>query len=229
VAEPEGPAAAAGTAGAGSASAGSPEANAGPTHSTTSWWDSTTGAPDPGQGGSDRDGAPSTGGSRSDRRRPPPTTDQPPPDLGRAAADITRALTDERYGGVRGRVIRAAIGWLPIALGIGWVFGEVTGCGRFAATCDGSAEPFVLSLQVAAFVILLFVPVLASVATTAAVTLFVAAVIAALIVSATGGAADGESRRATLGAVLLVAWFVGVAIAVMRRIRSLPSPTRPVS
>ena len=229
---PAGTDAGAATPGAGSATAGagSPEAAASATHSTTSWWDSTTGPPGPDPGASARDGdTPAGGRSRSDRRRPPPAAEPPPPDLGRAAADITRALTDERYGGLRGRVIRAAIGWLPIAIGIGWVFGEVTGCGRFAATCDGSAEPFVLLLQVGAFGLLLLFPVLASVATTAAVTLFVAAVIAALIVSATGGAADAESRRATLGAVLLIAWFAGIAIAVMRRIRSLPSPTRPVS
>jgi hypothetical protein len=144
-------------------------------------------------------------------------------------ADITHALTDERFGGVRGRVARAIIGWLPIALGVGWVVGELTGCGRFAATCDGASEPFVLLLQVAALGVLLLVPALASVATMAALALFAAAVIAALILSATGSAADGDSRRAALGAVLLVAWLVGLAIAVMRRIRALPSPTRPVS
>ena len=153
----------------------------------------------------------------------------PPPDLGRAAADITRALTDERYGGIRGRVARAVVGWLPIALGVGWVLGELTGCGRFAATCDGATEPLVLLLQIGVLALLLVVPVLASLATTAALSLLVAAVVAALIVSATGSAADGESRRAALGAVLFVAWLVGLAIAVMRRIRTLPSPTRPVS
>ena len=65
----------------------------------------------------------------------------PPPDLGRAFAEIVRAITDVQYGGWRGRVVRAIIGWLPIALGLGWLIGELTGCGRFAATCDGSADP----------------------------------------------------------------------------------------
>ena len=35
-----------------------------------------------------------------------------------------------------GRVGRAVVGWAPIALGIGWLVGELSGCGRFAATCD---------------------------------------------------------------------------------------------
>ena len=77
-------------------------------------------------------------------------------------ADIVRALTDTDYGGLRGRVGRAVIGWLPIALGLGWFIGEVTGCGRFAATCDGSAGPISLALQLAVFAVLLGVPVLAS-------------------------------------------------------------------
>ena len=215
---------------AGSASEPIADHGAGPTHTTSSWWDSTTGpAAASGEGAATADAFAAEADPRPDDRRRPPTVAPPPPDLGRAAADITHALTDERFGGVRGRVARAVIGWLPIAFGVGWVVGELTGCGRFAATCDGSTDPFVLLLQVAVLVLLLLVPVLASIATMAAVTLFAAALFAALILSATGSAADGDSRRAALGAVLLVAWLVGVAVGVARRIRTLPSPTRPVS
>ncbi len=155
--------------------------------------------------------------------------DPPPPDLGRAAADIARAIGDDRIGGVRGRVARAIIGWLPIAFGIGWLLGEVTGCGRFAATCDGSAEPFVLLLQVG----VAGAPAPRSAGgdpgTTAAVALLAAAVVATLILSATGTAADEGSRRATLGAVLLIAWLAGLGIGVMRRLRSVSMRGRPVS
>jgi curved DNA-binding protein CbpA len=203
---------------------------AGPTHTTSSWWDSTTGpaAAPSGSGLSAADRfATETGPLADDRHRA--SAVQPAPDIGRAAEDIIRALTDERLGGVRGRVARAVIGWLPIAFGIGWIVGELTGCGRFAATCDGSADPLVLIIQVAVLAVLLVVPVLASIATMAALALFAAAIVAALILSATGSAADGDSRRAALGAVLLVAWFVGVAIAVVRRFRTMSSPTRPVS
>ena len=145
------------------------------------------------------------------------------------AAGIGRALTDERYGGMRGRLARAIIGWLPIAFGLGWLVGEITGCGRFAATCDGATQPMVTLLQVAILGVLLAVPALASLATMAALALLGAAAVAALILSATGAAADTDSRRATLGVVFLVAWVVGLAIAIGRRLRALPTPTRPVS
>jgi hypothetical protein len=207
-----------------------------PTHTTTSWWDSTAGrGADP-----DQDGDPDLGptpaaapGSRprpTDRRDPAPAVPATPsPDLGRALADIGRALTDTHYGGWRGRVVRAVIGWLPIALGIGWLIGELTGCGRFAATCDGSAGPIALTLQIGVLAVLLAVPVLASLTTMASLTVLGASLIAALILSATGSAADADSRRVALGFVLVVAWLVGLAVAIWRRWGTVPAPTRPVS
>ena len=205
---------------------------AGPTHTTSSWWDSTAGPTGPTGATGPTGPEPDSPASERMRRRDGPTAgalDPPPPDLGRAAADIARALTDDRFGGMRGRFFRAVLGWLPIALGLGWVVGELTGCGRFAASCDGAVEPFLMLLQVALLGALLLVPTAASVATTAALALLAAAVVAALILSATGGAADGDSRRAALGAVLLVAWLVGLAIAIARRLRALPRRTSPVS
>jgi hypothetical protein len=138
-------------------------------------------------------------------------------------------LVDERTGGMPGRIIRAIVGWIPIAIAIGWFIGELTGCGRFAATCDGSSEPLVLGLQVLTLAILLVVPALAALATIATLTVLVAAVLGALTLSSTGEAADLEARAATLGVVLLVAWTVGLILAVARRVRAAPSPTRPVS
>jgi hypothetical protein len=144
-------------------------------------------------------------------------------------ADIGRALTDTHYGGWRGRVARAVIGWLPIALGLGWLIGEISGCGRFAATCDGSAGPIGLALQLGVLAVLLAIPVLASLTTMASLTVLGASFLAALILSATGSAADGDSRRAALGFVLVVAWLVGLAIAIWKRWGTVPAPTRPVS
>lgn len=198
------------------------EPGAPPTHTTSSWWDSTTGTTGPAPA---QDWA-STGGSEAADQR---TVPAPPPDLGRAMADIGRALTDEGFGGLRGRVARAIIGWLPIAFGIGWMAGEMTGCGRFAATCDGTADPFVLLLQAAVLVLLLLVPALASVTVMASIALLSAAVVATLILSATGEAADGDARRSVLGVVLLLAWLAGLAIAVARRVRALSPPATPVS
>ena len=103
-------------------------------------------------GGRRGDAATAYGRGPADTRAEPPTGEPPPPDLGRAAADITHALTDDRFGGSRGRLARALIGWLPIALGLSWLVGEMTGCGRFAATCDdGVAGPMLFVLQILAF------------------------------------------------------------------------------
>ena len=165
------------------------------------------------------------GEARPIDREPPP----PPPDLGRAAADIARAMTDEHFGGLRGRVARAVIGWLPIAFGIGWAFGEITGCGRFAASCDGTADPFVLLLQGTVLALLVLVPALATLATVAAMALLGAALAGTFILSATGTAGDADARRQALGAVLLVAWLAGFGIAIVRRLRDLSTHGRPVS
>jgi hypothetical protein len=216
-----------------------PGSSAGPTHTTTSWWESTAGSAEP-------TGTAARGADRSTGDRPPAgsgrgpnpsgarpggsTAEPPPPDLGRAAADITRALTDERFGGPRGRIVRAVVGWLPIAFGLAWLVGELTGCSRFSATCDGGAvDPLLLGLQVVVLALLLLVPVAASAAAMASLSLFVAAVVASLILSATGSAADGDARRAALGVVLVVAWLIGLAIAIGRWARTLRSPTSPVS
>ncbi len=202
---------------------------AGPTHTTSSWWDSTAGAAAWGSAG---DGGPSPPPPPARPASPPrhdPPPGDPPFDLGRSAADFGRMLVDERAGGMHGRIVRAIVGWIPIALAIGWFIGELTGCGRFAATCDGSAEPLALALQVLTLAILLVVPSLAALATIATLIVLVAAVFGALTLSSTGEAADIEARAATLGAVLLVAWTIGLVLAIVRRVRAVPSPTRPVS
>jgi len=126
-------------------------------------------------------------------------------------------------------VARAVIGWLPIAFGIGWLVGELTGCGRFAASCDGAATPFVLLMQGLLLALLVLIPALASIATLAAMTLLGAAIITSLVLSATGGAADSTARQLTLGSVLLISWLAGLAVGVGRRLRDLPARGRPVS
>jgi hypothetical protein len=160
---------------------------------------------------------------------PPRMTDEPVPDPAQAMATMARALTDPRSGGVRGRAIRAVLGWLPIALGLGWLLGELTGCDRFAATCDPAVDPLILLIQGGALVALLLLPLAASLAAGAAIGLIAAAVAATLVLSATGAAADEGSRRTTLGVLLLVAWLGGLAVSIVQRLRSASSRVRPVS
>ncbi len=211
-----------------------PDPDAAPMHTTESWWASTAGpedATDPGQdpigtaGTTDAEPEPAARRWRAAASRP----GDPAPDPARAAVDLGRALTDPRSGGLRGRVLRAMLGWVPIALGIGWVVGEITGCGRFAATCDPSVAPLTAVGQGIVLAALLLVPEIAAITAGAAIVLLLAAVGATLILSATGAAADETSRRAALGALLLMAWLSGLAIAVFRRLRFGREASRPVS
>lgn len=213
------------------AAPGVPNDNQGPTHTTTSWWDSTAGpagaTPQP-----DPTPRPATRPATPPRATPrPPTFGEalPVPDLGAAATQLGRALIDERTGGRRARIVRAVVGWLPIAFALGWFVGELTGCSRFAATCDGTTQPFLLALQVAALLVLLVVPVLASVASMAALTALIVALMVSLVITATGSAADGDSRQATLGVLVVIAWAFGLAFAIAGRVRALVGRAGPVS
>ncbi|MEX1169443.1 MAG: J domain-containing protein [Chloroflexota bacterium] len=209
-----------------------------PTHTTSSWWDSTAGPEE--TAGSEEVARPDEAFSppaEAAEAFAPPTSGRgaasgardAAPDPTRAAIDLGRALTDPRSGGLRGRVVRGVLGWIPIALGIGWLVGELTGCGRFAATCDPAVTPLTAVGQAIVLVALVVVPEVAAIAAGAALVLLAAALGATLVLSATGTAADEGSRRAALGALLLVAWLGGLAIAVVRRFRSGPHSSRPVS
>jgi hypothetical protein len=208
--------------------AGDPSARRGvpdepaPTHTTSSWWRSTagpTGSPLGAEAASDGPPPRTTAGGRPTSgvhaAGPPP----PPPDLAAAATDLGRALTDERTAHGRWRLVQALVGWLPIVFGIAWLIGELTGCGRFSATCDGGMSALTPVFAIGALAVLLLVPTLAALAAAGTVGLVVAAVPTTLLLSATGGAANVESRNALLGAVLVVAWLAGLGVGVARRLR----------
>jgi hypothetical protein len=204
---------------------GTTPAEPAPTHSTSSWWRSTAGPagvpPEP-ETAHERPagrGRPPAGARAA--AAPPP----PPPDLAAAATDLGRALTDERTAHGRWRLVQAVVGWLPIVLGLGWLIGEMTGCGRFSATCDSGTSILAPVLAVAALAVLLLVPRLAALAAAGAVAMVVAAVPTTLLLSATGEAATIEVRTAALGVVLVVAWVVGLVIGVARRLRTGEVPS----
>ena len=107
--------------------------------------------------------------------------------------------------------------------------GELTGCGRFAAGCDGTTDWLVILAQAAVLAVLLLVPPVASIAATAGLVLLASAPVAALALSASEYAPDREARQSALGVVFLMAWLIGVVIALVRRVRAPSTPTRPVS
>lgn len=97
-----------------------------PTHTTSSWWDATAG----------------------------PAADAPfPHDPGPPAPDDPAEDRSDR--GLAGRVGLAVLGWIPIALGIGWIGGEVSGCGRFSATCDPAQGTLVWISQLVVLALLI--------------------------------------------------------------------------
>ena len=125
--------------------------------------------------------------------------------------------------------MRAVLGWLPIALGLGWLLGELTGCGRFAATCDPVRRAAHGSWPGIVLAILVLLPEIAAIAAGAALFVLGAAIAASLVLSATGAAADEASRRTALGGLVLVAWLGGLATALVRRARSGSRSAGPVS
>jgi curved DNA-binding protein CbpA len=186
-----------------------------PRHTTSSWWDSTSGP-----GAATREEAPEPARS-APRPRPsqPPrptasTSIEEPPSLSR----IGHALTVGAPPSFGWRVARATIGWLPIGLAIGWASGELTGCSRFAATCDPGTAPLTWAAQALVFVLLLALPTLAGWAVVAAVVSLIVAVPATLFVTASAGGAAGQAGPSFLGIVLGLAWLGGaIAAAILLR------------
>ena len=145
-----------------------------------------------------------------------------------AALRAMRSWVIDGRPGLIGRLGRAVFGWAPLALAIGWAVGEVSGCGRFAATCDPAAAPVSWLGQLLALLLLLAVPRLARIAAVAAVTTLVAAVSGALVLSAVGTQDYAEAGRAALSGLIVIAWGVGLVVAVAREVRMM-ARSGPVS
>lgn len=183
-----------------------------PTHTTTSWWDAT--AADPAAPVADH--APA-----ADPTPAPPA--RPARGATPTAWDAARFL-EPASGGVVGRIGRGVLGWAPVALGIGWLAGEITGCARFAASCDASSAPMAWFAQVVVLALLLIVPRLAVAATIATIATLAAAIPGSLLVTSMGAAADLGSARSALGALLVIGWSVGIVVGLIREVRRLRVP-----
>ena len=140
-----------------------------------------------------------------------------------------RALTQGLPPSFGWRLARAVIGGLPIALAIGWTVGEMSGCARYAASCDDGIGAVALVAQLLVFLTLLALPIVAGWAVIAAIVSLVAAVPATLFVTANAGGEAAAVGGGFLGVVLALAWVLGIVGAiVMGRRRPLDS-TGPVS
>jgi curved DNA-binding protein CbpA len=215
------------------------------THTTSSWWEATAGhAPRARGSASARSGPGSTaaatgpagdaGTSAGTAAAARPRFDRSVPDRpARLTIDgvleAVRAWLDDERPGAMGRIARAIVGWAPIALGIGWVSGEISGCGRFAAGCDDAAVMSAWLIQIAVLVVLLVVSRLARIASVATLATLAAAIPAALLLSATGSPDDAAAGRVALSGLLVIAWVVGLVFSTARELRGIGLGGRPVS
>ncbi len=216
--------------GPGSGAAAGPDPT--PRHTTSSWWDATSGPASP-----EREPGASAPPRSSPQPRPRPaaawpasratsTVEPPPID---SLSGVGRALTQGTPPSFGWRIARAFVGWLPIALAIGWVTGEVSGCARYAVTCGDTTEPATWLAQGLVFVVLLAVPIVAGWAVIAALVSLIVAVPATLFVTASAGAEASSVGAGFLGVVLALAWLLGIVGAIVLGRRRSFDPTGPVS
>jgi hypothetical protein len=166
-------------------------------------------------------GEPATGPDRRRRAAPPPPPPAPPSSDAPPAPGHDPLASLPWTSGVGGRVALALVGWPPIGLALALAIGEVSGCGRFAATC---VETFSIGGwlgQLAVIAVLLLVPALAGIAAAGSIAVLAASVPAAVVLSAAGGSRRPDAAGGLLLVLLAVAWLAGAGFAVARRSRTL--------
>jgi hypothetical protein len=173
-------------------------------------WSATPGSIDEGTPGRPA-GAPWPGDSR-----PPPDDDggiDAPFDPGAVLARMFDPRIRRRPAA---RLGLALAGGIPVALWLAWLLGELSGCGRFAASC----EPRVMWVAWLAGLVLVgalvLVPGVAALLAAGAAGALVAAVPATVILTATGGARMPDESSLVLGISLMTGWLVGVGVATRR-------------
>ncbi len=155
--------------------------------------------------------------------RPPIDPFDPGPAFSEMAGALLRTPTRPVH-----RLALAVAGGAPLGLGLAWFLGELTGCGRFAATCDPGVISFAWLAGLAIIAVLMLVPAAASITTAGTIAAFGAGIPATVLLSATGGARMPEASSAVLGVILVIGWLAGVGYAIARR-RGGSAATGPVS
>ena len=205
-----------------------PDIDASPSHTTSSWW----------QSGSTESTGPSVEPDPPIRPRPRPrpasSSSAYPGEPGtqdvsaEAVIASIRAWLDDRRPAVGARIGRAVIAWAPIALGIGWTAGELTGCSRFSASCHPAVAPVSWAAQLVVLALLIAVTRLARVGAFGTIVTLAAVIPASVLLLATFDPESGTVARAALGGLMAIAWGVGIVYGVMRELRP-PPLDRPVS
>jgi curved DNA-binding protein CbpA len=198
-------------------------------------------SPPPGEAASGR----ATGRSRgSDGRQPSPraspTAGSTSPWAGAAASTPTQDPSDgldpfeaaahvamslaRTPRGFMARIGLALLGWPAIGLALTTAAGEITGCGRFAASCVDLFGVGTWLGQLVIIAVLLALPSVAALSAVGSLVALAASVPTAVILSATGGSREAAASAMVLGAVLVLAYTLGVVVALVRRRSMAPVP-----
>ena len=164
--------------------------------------------------------------------RPPPRGDGgigvPPFDPGAVLPTLARMFDPRTRRRPAARLALALAGGIPICLWLVWLLGELTGCGRFAASCEPRAVGVAWLIGLVLVGALVLLPAIAAVLAAGAAGALTVAVPATFILAATGGARVPDQSALVLGVVLMGGWLVGVSVTTSRWLRSSGRPG-PVS
>ena len=216
-----------------------------PTHTATSWWEATSARPGSQGRRHGSDAADTTGRAGAEAREAAAaaaaareaaaaaagrarsgaptrgTVDAPTPLAADPFLATIRGWLDDPRPSPVARVGRAVLGWVPLALAIGWVAGELSGCARFSADCDPRVAPATWLVQVATLGALIALAPAARIAATAAVATVLAVVPGAILLLATSDPAAIAAGRVALGVLMAVAWLVGLSVGMVREVRRI--------
>jgi curved DNA-binding protein CbpA len=138
--------------------------------------------------------------------------------------DAADQVLDGRVG-FGARLVLAWFGSVPIVALIAWLAGEISGCGRFTASCADPSGLWALATLAITWAFLAAVPRLAAVSAAGLLGSLAISVPATVILSAGGGSRQPEASTAVLTALIVVGYVIGVALAVARKLgwRRVPS------
>ena len=117
-----------------------------------------------------------------------------------------------------GRILAAALAWPPVGLAAALLFGEITGCARFAVECADATSVWPWLIQLVTIAAFLLAPAIARIAVVGTFAILVTATPLTLFLM-TGGRAGSDIAGPLLFAGLAIAWVVGVAVGVGRSIK----------
>ena len=155
--------------------------------------------------------------------RPPPSDEgigAPPFDPGAVLPNLARIFDPRIRRRPAARLALALAGGIPIALWLAWLLGELTGCGRFAASCEPQMVSVAWLAGLVLVAALVLLPGIAAVLAAGAAGALVAAVPATVILTATGGARAPDQSGLVLGVVMMAGWLIGAGLAGSRWLRS---------